>query len=84
MIINRSTQFDRALKKLERQLKNQVLEKLEVFLENWQDPRLKTHKLKGEEDTWAFRVTYSMRVIFTFDGSNIILLLDVGMHDDVY
>jgi mRNA-degrading endonuclease YafQ of YafQ-DinJ toxin-antitoxin module len=52
------------------------------------DPRLKTHKLKGEmAGRWAASAGYDLRIIFRFvqhDGREAILLLSVGSHDDVY
>ena len=85
MIVNSTTQFERALRKLDKPLRNQVLQKVEIFKSNWQDPRLKTHKLSGSiKDIWAFRVNYSVRVIFIFEKDTVILLLDVGSHEGVY
>ena len=52
------------------------------------DPRLKTHKLKGEFDgVWACSAGYDLRILFEFaerDGVEAILLLTVGTHDEVY
>jgi mRNA-degrading endonuclease YafQ of YafQ-DinJ toxin-antitoxin module len=51
------------------------------------DPRLKTHKLKGEFDgVWACSAGYDLRILFEFverDGAEAILLLTVGTHDEV-
>lgn len=53
------------------------------------DPRLKTHKLKGELDgVWACSAGYDLRILFEFvtgdDAVERILLLTVGTHDEVY
>jgi len=52
------------------------------------DPRLKTHKLKGKWDgCWACSGGYDFRIIFEFvrrGEEEIISLLLVGTHDDVY
>jgi addiction module RelE/StbE family toxin len=64
-----------------------VLEKLsmEPF-----DPALKTHKLYGKlVGLWACRVEYDCRIVFTFvkepDKKNeLIALVDIGKHDEVY
>ncbi|MFA7236476.1 MAG: type II toxin-antitoxin system YafQ family toxin [Phycisphaeraceae bacterium] len=52
------------------------------------DPRLRTHKLKGElAGSWACSAGYDLRVIFDFvqyDGTEAVLLLSVGTHDEVY
>jgi len=52
------------------------------------DPRLKTHKLKGNRvGYWACSGGYDFRIIFEFvrrGEEEIISLLLVGTHDDVY
>lgn len=51
-------------------------------------PRLKTHKLKGEmEGSWACSAGYDSRIVFKFvqyEGTEAILLLTVGTHEEVY
>jgi mRNA-degrading endonuclease YafQ of YafQ-DinJ toxin-antitoxin module len=51
-------------------------------------PRLKTHKLKGElEGSWAFSAGYDLRIVFNFveyEGSEAVLLLSLGTHEEVY
>lgn len=52
------------------------------------DPRLKTHKLKGDLDgVWASSAGYDLRVLFELvqhEGSEVILLLTMGTHDEAY
>ena len=51
-------------------------------------PSLRTHKLKGDlSGCWACSAGYDLRIVFEFvqrDGSEAILLLSVGTHDEVY
>lgn len=51
-------------------------------------PSLRSHKLKGElEGSWACSAGYDLRVLFQFveyEGSEAILLLTVGGHEEVY
>ncbi len=58
-----------------------------------QDPfinALKSHKLKGKfEGSWACSVDYDLRIIFEFvnnptTGTEEILLIDIGTHEEVY
>ena len=64
-----------------------ILEKLahEPF-----DPTLKTHKLRGKlSGLWACYVEYDCRIVFTFekvpdDDKDLIVLADIGKHDEVY
>lgn len=51
-------------------------------------PTLRSHKLKGRlEGTWACSAGYDLRILFRLlehEGSEAILLLTVGSHDEVY
>jgi mRNA-degrading endonuclease YafQ of YafQ-DinJ toxin-antitoxin module len=51
-------------------------------------PALKTHKLKGRlNDAYAASAGYDLRIIFDLekvDGEDVIVLLSVGTHDEVY
>jgi mRNA-degrading endonuclease YafQ of YafQ-DinJ toxin-antitoxin module len=53
-------------------------------------PALKTHKLRGQlAGSWACWVEYDCRIIFTFEadpsgGEDMIVLVDIGTHDEVY
>ena len=54
------------------------------------DPVLKTHKLHGKlRGLWACQVEYDCRIVFTFEnepdtGRDVIVLVDIGKHDEVY
>jgi addiction module RelE/StbE family toxin len=52
------------------------------------DPRLRTHKLKGDlAGCWASSAAYDLRIVFQLvqhGGAEAILLLSVGTHDEVY
>jgi addiction module RelE/StbE family toxin len=50
------------------------------------EPSLKTHKLKGElSEFYSCSLTYEYRIVCTFLIQNgIIVLVDIGSHDDVY
>jgi len=45
------------------------------------DPRLRTHKVGGER--WAASFGYDARIVFTWEN-DLITLLDLGSHDEVY
>ena len=64
---------------------------LELMETNLFDPRLRTHKLKGElEGSWACSGGYDVRIVFrlarsTTDPSpEVVELLAIGRHEDVY
>jgi len=46
------------------------------------DPRLRTHKLKGElAGAWAYSVNHSYRVLFRFLTADEGLYYDIGTHE---
>jgi addiction module RelE/StbE family toxin len=48
------------------------------------DPKLHTHLLTGNlKGRYACSLTYELRIVFSLQG-NIIKLLNIGSHDDVY
>lgn len=53
-------------------------------------PALKAHKLKGDlEGLWACWFEYDCRIIYTFQPNpesdeDMIVLIDIGSHDEVY
>lgn len=53
-------------------------------------PSLGTHKLSGQlSGLWASSCGYDCRIVFLFErdhetGREVILLLDIGTHDEVY
>lgn len=79
--IKYSSTFLKSLKKFPKsQLK--FLRKQElIFRENPFDPRLKTHKLKGElEGFLSFSISYHWRIVFHFEYDDTIVFDNVGTH----
>jgi mRNA interferase YafQ len=85
--------FRRAFKRLVRknpQLQDKIFEILEVLDADPFAPPLKSHKLRGNlEGLWACWVEYDCRIVFSFttdeaSGSELIVLIDIGSHDEVY
>ena len=85
--------FKRAFRRLARHdptLPDRILEALAALAADPFDPALKTHKLRGQlAGLWACWVEYDCRIIFTFDADprgdeDVIALLDIGSHDEVY
>jgi mRNA-degrading endonuclease YafQ of YafQ-DinJ toxin-antitoxin module len=61
--------------------------KLELFVIDPFDAKLKTHKLSGKlKDLWSFSIDYDLRVVFYFtkDKPKKAVLIDLGTHDEVY
>ncbi len=60
-------------------------ERITLFLTNPQDPRLRDHKLIGKKQSFrAFSITGDVRVIYSQESKDTILLLDIGTHNQVY
>ncbi len=85
--------FRRALKvrtRNDRDLQERILDTLDELVVDPFQPKLKTHKLKGRLDgLWASTVEYDCRIIFLFapdpqGGEDVIVLVDLGSHDEVY
>lgn len=61
---------------------------LEILQEDAFDPRLGSHKLKGDlAGLWACSAGYDLRIVFEISKRNnqdVILLVSVGTHDEVY
>ncbi len=82
MKIYRTEKFAKAYKKVPKQVKLATEEKEEIFRHNPFDPRLKTHKLKGElKDSYSFSISYHWRIVFHFEKNDAIVLDTIGTHE---
>ena len=87
------TSFRRAFKRCSRNrpdASDRILAALTNLLEDPFDPRLKIHKLRGKlEGLLACWVEYDCRIVFALakdpeSGDDLIVLVDIGTHDEVY
>jgi len=75
-------QFVRMFRKLEPALKEEALEKIEMFTVDHTHPQLKAHKLKGKlKKRYSFSVNYQIRIIYTPISSSEVAFLAIGDHD---
>lgn len=80
MTIYHHPRFGRLYKKLPVMIQQRAEEREQIFRANPFDPRLDTHKLHGRlKDQWSFWITGKMRILFEFDGNDVIFL-DIGDH----
>ena len=91
MVLLRSTSFIRAAKKYISKnppAATDIADAIRLMATDLSDPRLKTHKLKGElKGSWACSAGHDCRIVFSIvqhDGKDAILLETVGAHDEVY
>jgi addiction module RelE/StbE family toxin len=85
--------FKKAFKRLIKKnpsLQDKLLVILDVLENDPFTPSLKSHKLKGSlSEYWSCSVSYEYRIIFTFSQDKeseetLIILIDIGSHDEVY
>ena len=74
--------FVRNFRKLDDNLKEEVLEKIELFKNISNHKLLKVHKLNGQyKNCFGFSVNYAYRIIFQYENKNKAAILGVGDHD---
>ncbi|MGD1703373.1 type II toxin-antitoxin system YafQ family toxin [Dapis sp. BLCC M229] len=85
--------FKRAFRKLIKkkpEFQERIINALYLLGNDPFTPSLKSHKLTGYlQDLWSCSVTYDCRIIFTFaededSEESLIVLIDIGSHDEVY
>ena len=77
--------FKRRVKSTE--LEPEFWVRLELFINNAFDAKLKTHKLSGKlKDLWSFSIEHDLRVVFYFTNEKPkkAIFIDIGTHDEVY
>lgn len=74
--------FVRQFNILEEDLRNEVIERIELFKNKKNHKLLKVHKLKGSlQGRYSFSVNYKTRIVFSYISKNEALLFVVGDHD---
>ena len=74
--------FVKQLNKLEKELIDEVIEKIELFKNQKNHKLLKVHKLHGKfTGRFSFSVNYKYRIAFRYESKNEVVLLDVDDHD---
>jgi len=71
----------------ETEIETEFWDRLEFFIVDPFDARLKTHKLSGKlKDLWSFSIDYNTRVVFYFtkDKPKRAVFIDIGTHEEVY
>jgi mRNA-degrading endonuclease YafQ of YafQ-DinJ toxin-antitoxin module len=70
------------LRKLERPLQEEVVEKIELFESDPTHSQLKVHKLKGKlKNRYSFSVNYQTRIIYRQLSRSEVAFLAIGDHD---
>lgn len=79
--ISYTDKFLKHYKKLSNVEKEQFKKKLNQFISDPLTPSLRTKKIKGTKDIFEFSVNMDIRVIWHYEGNNLIILIDIGHHD---
>ena len=81
--IHPSSRFKRSFKKMPKHIQQDFGERVAQFAKNPFHTHLKTHKLHGRlGDDYAFCLMDGYRVLFDFVDNNIVLLVNIGDHDE--
>jgi mRNA-degrading endonuclease YafQ of YafQ-DinJ toxin-antitoxin module len=82
MKISYKATFVRQYKKLENDLQEEVLEKIELFKNKENHILLKVHKLHGKfKENFSFSVNYRFRIVFMWGEGDSAILLAIGDHE---
>ena len=69
------------------EIEKEFWNRLELFINDPFDSKLKTHKLSGKlRSLWSFSIEYDLWVVFYFtnDKTKKAVFVDIGTHDEVY
>lgn len=73
--------FKKRCNKLSADEKAQLKNKLKLLSENPMHPSLRTKRIQGTSDLFECSVNMDIRIIWSHDGHDMIVLADVGHHD---
>ncbi|MFA6227471.1 MAG: type II toxin-antitoxin system RelE/ParE family toxin [Candidatus Paceibacterota bacterium] len=74
--------FVKKFNKLEENLQDEVIEKIELFKDARNHKILKVHKLHGQfKNCYSFSVNYEFRIIFSYASKKDVDILAIGGHD---
>lgn len=80
-LIKYSSTFLKAFRKFPRSQLKALSVKEKIFRDNCFNPRLKTHKLKGElSDFYSFSISYHFRIVFHFEEEDVVVFDTIGTH----
>lgn len=75
--------FEKSLRKLTLAEQKQVAIKLKILQTTPFHPSLRTKKIKGFEGLFECSVNMDIRILWRYEGSEIIITLDIGHHSIV-
>jgi len=82
--ITYTERFKKHYKKLHPNEKKQIMNKVELLSKNPMHPSLRTKRIQGAGSLFECSVNMDIRVIWYYEGEQIIILVDVGHHAILY
>ena len=76
-------EFEKSLKRLSRQEQNATMRKLKLLVQDPFYPSLRTKKVQGFADVFEMSVNMDIRILWRYENGTIILLLEIGHHNDI-
>lgn len=76
-----SDRFLKSYDKLTKIEQTKVDKKIEYFKNDIFHPSLRTHRLQGYLNRFESSVNMDIRIIWKFEGDDVVAFLDVGHHD---
>jgi len=78
-------QFVRQIKKAPKNIRSQVVERIELFVSDPFSPILNNHALTGEYKNYrSINITGDWRAIYQVLDSNTVIFIDLGTHSQLY
>lgn len=85
MTIQYLPKFRKQYKKLPKKIQSQFDERLQLFIIDPTDPRLRIHPLKGDHGGyWSMNVNGDIRALYTLKGEAVIIFALIGSHSQLY
>lgn len=85
MVVIPTKQFEKAVSKLPKKIKDVLNERLGIFMNNPRDQRLKNHQLKGSLRCYrSILISSDYRLIYEEYEKDVIRLIDIGTYNQVY
>lgn len=80
-----TSSFKKQLRKFSNKIKDQISEKLEIFMLDEFSPILNNHKLHGDlDDCRSINVNGDIRLVYQKADKDICYLLSIGTHSELY
>lgn len=85
MTIEYHQKFRKQYQKLSPKLRQQVQERISVFVKNQKDPVLQNHSLYGKyQDFFSINITGDLRALYKKINQNYIKFILLGTHSQLY